>query len=98
MRPVPFSAGPVYGIIFWIAFALWILPEIIFWKIKRSGDAAKLRDKGSLDLIVILFWAGIAADFLFSFLVPQGAISWMRSRVFVLGIFLMAAGIALRWY
>jgi protein-S-isoprenylcysteine O-methyltransferase len=98
MRPVPFSAGAIHGIIFWIAFALWILPEVIFWRIKRSGDAAKLRDRGSLDLIVILFWAGIAADFLFSSLVPNGAISWMRSSVFVLGIFLMAAGIALRWY
>ena len=74
------------------------MPEIIFWRIKRSSDATKLRDKGSLDLIVILFWAGIAADFLFSFLVPQTAISWKRTRVFVLGIFLMVAGIAFRWY
>jgi protein-S-isoprenylcysteine O-methyltransferase Ste14 len=98
LRPVPFSAGLIYGIIFWITFALWILPEILFWKVKRSTDATKLRDKGSLDLIVILFWAGIAADFLFSFLFPQTAISWRRISVFIIGIFLMTTGIALRWY
>ena len=98
MRPVPFSARPIYGIIFWITFALWVLPEILFWKIKRSTDATKVRDKGSLDLIVILFWAGIAADFLISFLLPQTVISWKRTLVFILGIFLMTTGIALRWY
>jgi len=95
---MPFSAGPIYSTIFWITFGLWILPEILFWKVKRSTDATKVRDKGSLDLIVILFWAGIAADFLFSFLLPQTAILWRRTPVFIIGIFLMTAGIALRWY
>ena len=98
MRPVPFSAGPVYVIAFWIAFALWVMPEIIFWKIKRSGDAEKFHDKSSLDLIVILFWTGIAADFLLSFLVPQAGISHGRTTVFLVGIFLMTSGIAFRWY
>ena len=79
-------------------FALWILPEILFWKVKRSTDATRVRDKGSLDLIVILFWAGIAADFLISYLLPQTAISWKPTRVFVLGIFLMTTGIVFRWY
>jgi hypothetical protein len=53
---------------------LWITPEAIAWKVKRSTDASKSRDQGSLILIVILWLTGIALDFLLSFLLPQPAI------------------------
>lgn len=98
LRPLPFSSGPIFALIFWGACASWILPEVIAWGVKRSTDSSKARDKGSLSLIVVLWWIGIALGFLFSLLLPQAAISWKRIPLFLVGICLMMLGIALRWY
>lgn len=98
LRPLPFSAGPIFALIFWSTFASWILPEVNAWKVKRSTDSSKARDQGSLNLIVILWWIGIAVGFLFSMLLPQAAILWKRNSLFALGICFMLMGVALRWY
>jgi protein-S-isoprenylcysteine O-methyltransferase len=98
LRPLPFSAGPAFTLIFWCAFASWILPEIIAWRVKRSTDTFKTRDRDSLILIVALWWIGIALGFSLSLLLPQAAILWKRIPLFFIGICLMLLGIALRWY
>jgi protein-S-isoprenylcysteine O-methyltransferase Ste14 len=98
LRPLPFSGGPLYAWSFWAVFTLWILLEIIASRVKRSADSSMLRDRGSLWLIVVLWWLGIAADFSFAFLLPQASISENRSLVFLGGIVLMLAGIGLRQY
>lgn len=98
MRPVPFVAGPIYALIFWAALTLWILPEVIAWRVKRATSSAKAQDKGSLTLIALLWWTGIALDFLISFFLPQAAIAWKRTSVFFIGITAMLIGVALRWY
>jgi hypothetical protein len=98
LRPLPFAAGPIFALIFWIAFAIWTLPEVIAWKAKRSADSSSTRDQGSLSLIVALWWIGIALDFSLSLFLPQAAISWQRTLLFVAGICLMLLGVALRWY
>lgn len=98
MRPLPFSSGTIYALIFWGAFALWTVPEAIAWRVKRSADSAKACDRGSLSLIVAIWWTGIAMDFVLSFLLPQAAMSRKRTVVFFAGICLMLAGVMLRWY
>jgi len=98
LRPLPFSAGPIFAFVFWGAFATWILPEVIAWRIKRSADSSKTRDQGSLNLIVFLWWIGIALDFALSLLLPQASILWNRTSVFFVGVCLMLLGVALRWY
>ena len=98
LRPVPFLLGPIYALIFWGACALWVLPEVVAWRVRRSTGNAEARDKGSLILIGVLWWTGIALDFSLSFLLPQAAISWKRTSVFFVGICLMLSGITLRWY
>jgi protein-S-isoprenylcysteine O-methyltransferase Ste14 len=95
---VPFVAGPIYALIFWGASASWILPEVIAWKVKRASSSTKAEDKGSLILIAVLWWTGIALDFSLSFLLPQAAIAWKRTSVFFAGITVMLFGVALRWY
>ncbi len=95
---MPFIAGPIYALIFWGALASWIFPEVIAWKVKRATGAAEAKDKGSLTLIAVLWWTGIALDFSLSFLLPQAAISWKRTLVFFVGICLMLFGIVLRWF
>jgi protein-S-isoprenylcysteine O-methyltransferase len=98
LRPLPFSAGPIFAVIFWGAFASWILPEVIAWRVKRSTDSSKARDQGSLNLIAVLWWIGIAMDFSLSLLLPQAAMSSKRTSLFFGGVCLMLLGIALRWY
>jgi len=96
--PLHFSSGPIFALIFWIAFVSWILPELIAWRAKRSPDLAQARDMGSLNLIAVLWWAAIAMDFSLSFLLPQAALSWKPLPLFCVGIGAMLLGIALRWY
>jgi protein-S-isoprenylcysteine O-methyltransferase Ste14 len=98
LRPLPFAAGPVFTLIFWVAFVIWTLPEVFAWKAKRSVDSSSARDQGSLSLIVALWWIGIALDFSLSLFLPQAAISWQRTLLFIAGICLMLLGVALRWY
>ena len=98
LRPVPFSAGPIFALIFWGAFASWILPEVTAWRVKRSTDSSQARDRGSLNLIAILWWIGIAMGISLSLLLPQAAISWKRTSLFFIGICLMLLGVTLRWY
>lgn len=95
---MPFRAGPIYALIFWATVVSWILPELIAWRVKRASGEARAKDQGSLTLIAVLWWTGIALDFLFSLLLPQAAIPWNRSFVFFSGIGLMLFGLALRWH
>src|SRR5580700_2839759 len=97
-HPLPFSAGPIFALVFWIAFGSWILPEVIAWRAKRSNDSSKVRDRGSLNLIAGLWWTGIALDFSFSLLLPHAVLSWKRIPLFFVGIGLMFLGNVLRWY
>jgi FAD/FMN-containing dehydrogenase len=71
---------------------------VFAWKAKRSVDSSSARDQGSLSLIVALWWIGIALDFSLSLFLPQAAISWQRTLLFIAGICLMLLGVALRWY
>jgi protein-S-isoprenylcysteine O-methyltransferase Ste14 len=95
---LPFSAGPTFALIFCGAFACWVVPEIIAWRVRRSTDSSNVRDQGSLKLITVLWWIGIALDFFLSLLLPKTAIAWKRTPLFFIGIALMLTGIALRWY
>jgi protein-S-isoprenylcysteine O-methyltransferase Ste14 len=98
MLHLPFSTRPILAVIFWVACAAWILPEVVAWRVKRSSDSSQARDHGSLNLIVILWWVGIAMAVLMSSLLPQAAISWKRTSVFLVGICFVLMGVTLRWY
>ena len=98
MYPLPLSGGSTYAIIFWATYALWLVLETFASITKRSGNHARARDRGSLWLIFVFFWVALTLGFSLSFLLPQAAILWNRTWVFFLGIGLMLAGIAFRWY
>jgi protein-S-isoprenylcysteine O-methyltransferase Ste14 len=98
MLNLPFSVRPILTAIFFVACAAWILPEVVAWRVKRSSDSSHASDHGSLNLIVILWSVGITMAVLISLLLPQAAMSWKRTSVFLVGIFFMLMGAALRWY
>jgi protein-S-isoprenylcysteine O-methyltransferase Ste14 len=84
--------------LFWGTYALWIVLETIGSSTKRSGDPSKARDRGSFRLIMLLLWLALGLDFALSFLVPQATILWKRTSLFFIGITLMLAGMAFRFY
>lgn len=98
LHPLPFSAGPAYAIVFWATYVLWVVLETIGSRIKRSGDGSKTRDRGSFRLIMLLLWLALGLDFALSFLLPQATILWKRTSLFFIGIALMLAGLAFRFY
>ena len=95
---MPFSGGPAYASIFWTTYILWFVLEIIGSRTKRSTDPTRASDRGSFRLIMILLWLSIGLDFALSFLLPQATILWHRTAVFFVGIALMLAGLAFRFY
>ena len=98
MHPLPFSGGPRYAILFWGTYTLWFALETIGSRTKRSGDRSRASDRGSFSLIMVLLWVALVADFALSFLLPQANILWNRTAIFYLGISLMLAGLAFRFY
>jgi len=95
---LPFSGGPAYAILFWATYLLWLVLETIGSRTKRSGDPAKARDRGSFRLLMALLWLALGLAFALSFILPQATILWHRAVVFFVGIALMLAGIAFRFY
>lgn len=98
MAHFPFSGSPILTSIFWVACAAWIVPEIAAWRMKRSSDTSLASDRGSLQLIVVLWWLGIALAVAIAILVPQAALTSHRAAIFCGGICIMLAGVVLRWY
>jgi len=98
LHPLPFSGHPAYAIIFWYTYALWVVLETVGSIIKRSGDRSKARDRGSYRLLMLLMWLSLAVGFALSFALPQAAMMWKRTSVFFVGIGLMLAGLAFRFY
>jgi protein-S-isoprenylcysteine O-methyltransferase Ste14 len=56
------------------------------------------RDQSSSRLLALLYWVGLGSDFALSFLLPQASILWERTSLFFIGITLMLAGMAFRFY
>jgi protein-S-isoprenylcysteine O-methyltransferase Ste14 len=98
LHPLPFSGAPTYATAFWSTYVLWIALESVTSWTKRSGDPTKARDRGSFRLILVLLWFAVGLDFALSFLLPQASILWHRPVVFYIGIGLMLAGLAFRFY
>jgi len=99
LRPLPFVGGPTYATVFWSAYGLWAVLEIIgFIATSRSARGTSPSDKGSSRVLVLLTWLGIGMDVTLSLHFPQAAIRWERTALFFGGIAFMLAGIVLRFY
>jgi protein-S-isoprenylcysteine O-methyltransferase Ste14 len=88
----------LYAIIFWTTYLSWIVLETIASLAKKSADRSEARDHGSYKLLMTLLWVGLALCFALSFLLPQANILWNRTAAFFIGIALMIAGMAFRFY
>ncbi|GAB2498983.1 phosphatidylethanolamine N-methyltransferase family protein [Pseudoxanthomonas sangjuensis] len=94
-----FAASPSAPPLFYTLVALWVVSE--FWLQFRRRAArvgAQRRDRGSLRLISVLLYAGV-----FLAVWSTHRAYWpfppsLRAPLFWIGLALMAAGIAFRWW
>jgi protein-S-isoprenylcysteine O-methyltransferase len=84
---------------FWIVFYVWIGSEFWFaYRYRRLPSGAATHDAGSRYWLISSVWASVAIAIGTAFGLPGAAIRTGRIDVFVLGLVLMVAGLALRWY
>src|SRR5450432_2077157 len=98
MRPLPFSGQLAFTIIFWMALAIWILPEILASRRMQSGERSRSTDRGSMLLVIGMNSLGMWLAIWLSNRVLPAAIPSHRTALFFAGVFLILAGVAFRWY
>jgi protein-S-isoprenylcysteine O-methyltransferase Ste14 len=93
------DATVVSVVVFWIVLYVWIGTEVWLGARKRRLPAGATEyDSGSKWWVIGSVWASVAIGMWVAFLVPGTAIKSGRTAVFIFGLFLMLAGMALRWY
>src|SRR6202171_4177905 len=83
----------------WVVIYLWIGVELGLGSRRRTLPAgATDHDAGSKWWLIGSVWTSVAIGFWVAFLVPNVAITTGRTTLFIIGLVLMLAGMALRWY
>jgi protein-S-isoprenylcysteine O-methyltransferase Ste14 len=101
MTPL-FYAGhghnPVLVVVFWVLFYVWIGAEMwIAWR-RRPAPGTELRDRGSVVAVVASVWIGMAIAFAGASIPATVIGGRARTALFIAGLVVIAAGMALRWY
>ncbi len=97
VRPF-FDTNSLHLIIFYAAFAIWVIPEFISSFSQRSRNGSVEKDSGSYLAVFITLYAGVFLAFLLAFRLPAADIQWHPAIIFGLGIAILLAGVALRVY
>jgi protein-S-isoprenylcysteine O-methyltransferase Ste14 len=95
VAPLPYTDSGA-GIVFHVLLGIFAFLELrvrVRSALNRHGAPS---DRGSFALLYLLISAGIAGGFLFATNVHGAAISFARWPIFVIGVVLMVAGIAIR--
>jgi protein-S-isoprenylcysteine O-methyltransferase Ste14 len=85
-------------IAFWVVFYAWIGAEFWLGYRRRLASGATSHDAGSRTLLISSVWGSVALGIGLAFALPDAAVQRGRTVVFVGGLVLMVAGLALRWY
>jgi protein-S-isoprenylcysteine O-methyltransferase Ste14 len=84
---------------FWVVLYSWIGTELWLGSRKRRlPPGATDHDSGSKWWVIASVWTSVTIGMWVAFLAPGAAIKSGRTAVFIFGLFLMLAGMALRWY
>jgi len=93
-----FASNHVDSFAFAVAYMVWLVPELVSSITKNAGRNAQLHDRNSKFAVVGGIWIGTFIGFWLAFAARQFAISWDRTFLFAVGILLILAGVAFRWY
>ncbi len=91
-----FALHPAWRSAFIASYAAWGLMEMWIMRRDRRPAQGEKRDRGSLWVIVLMFWTGLGGAFFAAFWAPWGRIPLPPEPVFYAGIALMWAGMAFR--
>jgi protein-S-isoprenylcysteine O-methyltransferase Ste14 len=84
---------------FWFVFYVWIGSELwLGYRRRRPQSAFTDQDAGSKWWLISSVWVSVALGMGLAFAFPDAAITSGRTAVFIAGLVLMIAGLALRWY
>jgi protein-S-isoprenylcysteine O-methyltransferase Ste14 len=84
---------------FWAVFYIWLGAEIwLGYRRRRLPSGAIDHDSGSKSWLIGSIWTTAAVGIGSAFAFPDAAISSARPQIFIAGLVLMVAGMALRWY
>lgn len=97
-----FAGGPAAALpgaaAFWVITAIWLTSEVWIQLTHQLPPGVARRDRGSWLLLALSVWVGILWGWTIASAAPAAVILAGRDAVFVLGLLLMAVGVALRWY
>ncbi len=93
-----FDTNSLYLIIFYAAFAIWVIPEFFSSFSQRASDDGTVKDHGSYLVVATTLYSGCFVAFLLAFRLPSADIYWRPAVFFGLGIATLLAGVALRLY
>lgn len=80
------------------AYLAWVIPEMVSSFVHGGVKGGQSHDRASRLVLFTSLFGSIFFAFAFAFGWPQFAISRDRGLIFGIGILLMLAGVALRWY
>jgi protein-S-isoprenylcysteine O-methyltransferase Ste14 len=84
---------------FWVVLYVWIGTEVwLSFRKRRLPPGATDHDSGSKWWVIGSVWASVAIGLQVAYWVPGTAIKSGRTTLFILGLVVMLAGMALRWY
>lgn len=92
------AESPFYLTVLYVAIAIWAIPEWIGTYFQRPEEGAVRHDRGSHFVLFFSLVIGMVAAFACASAVPQATIAWRQPVLFWIGIALMLAGVAFRWY
>ena len=93
------GATTVSVVAFWVVFYTWIGLELwLGFRRRRLPGGATDHDSGSKSWLIGSIWTTAAVGIGSAFAFPEAAVQSARTEVFVAGLVLMIAGLALRWY
>ena len=84
--------------IFYVAFAIWCIPELIGFFTQRPGPDAQVHNRASRVILMGLMWVGIFGAFWSAGHLRSAEIGFARLPIYWSGIALILAGTAFRWY
>ncbi len=97
MQPIVY-ANPILAWIFGITIGIWIVTEMSRMFLRRPDREARRADRLSALLLNLCIWGGVLLADIAAARFTQSAIGGNRILLFAVGIALMLAGVAFRWY
>jgi protein-S-isoprenylcysteine O-methyltransferase Ste14 len=97
MLPV-FATNRTDLYLFLIVTAIWWVPELISGITRKRPQNAQRQNRASGVILIASIYVAITLGLQISYSAKQFAIPWYRTILFGTGLFLILAGVALRWY